>query len=283
MFTPHFPWMRGWPVPQRRPSHAFSNADARTTDRLGVGADHRLVRRSLLCTCLAAPMFLSPSRASAQTPRLQGDGEAISAVQRMLERLGGREIWARTRSLYTEFEGWRTSPTEPVVEKAWWDFAQSRQRYELEARSFYKTFALSPQGSWSNNSGMVTRDDSPTHRARLDLFPFLTLPSLHGLAAGDARVILGWAAPNRVIMRSIDGRERSWWEIDESGAPIRWGTVSIDGSNVEYVYGPLRPFGNVNYPAWGAKTDGSFRFNYTAFELSSQSIAFSVAAPSSQP
>jgi hypothetical protein len=233
--------------------------------------------RLKLAACLVMLAALLPSVAWAQVPRLRGDAEAVAAVERMLERLGGREFWARARAVYTEFEGWRTTPNEPVMEKAWWDLREPRQRYELEGRSFLTMGGLSPRGSWTSGDDVVTRDESEAHRGKMELYPFLSFPSLHAFAVADPRFTLEWAAPNRVILRSADGQARSWWEIDQTGAPIRWGGPG----GAEYVYGPVRAFGNVNYPAWGAKTDGSFRYNYTVLDVSSQAMAFSVVAPDS--
>ena len=56
---------------------------------------------------------------------LKGDAEAVAAIDRMIDRLGGKAVWSGARSLYLEYHGWRTEPNEPVVERALRDLARS--------------------------------------------------------------------------------------------------------------------------------------------------------------
>ena len=55
--------------------------------------------------------------------------------------------------------------------------------------------------------------------------------------------------------------------VDPSGALYRW-RYGFGSESVDYVYGPLRDFGPIRAPSWGALSDGSFRFFYTGFRLS---------------
>jgi hypothetical protein len=217
-----------------------------------------------------------------ETPRLQGDPQAVAAIERMLERLGGQAVWARTRTLYVEYDGWRTRPNEPVVERAWRDLAEPRQRAEYQGRSFLTTYGLSPERGWIDRDGKLEVYDAERHAATVERYPFGFYSSLRTLAVADSRIRLAWQEPDRVIVRTADGRERGWWQIDSTGAPIRWGAGSGDTA-VEYVYGPVRPFGTVNFPAWGASRDGWWRWDYVRIEPSPSALDVSLDPPAPNP
>lgn len=236
--------------------------------------------RALLWLMILALGVLGPiNAAEAQERRLQGDPEAVAAVERMLERFGGREVWARARTLYVEYDGWRTDPNEPVIERAWRSFDQPMQRAEFEGRSFLTVSVLSPNRSWRSRNGEVTFLPDEEHRASAERYPFGFYSSLHTFAVADERVRVFWQAPNRVIVRSIDGRDRGWWEIDSTGAVIKWGAQAPDGRMLEYVYGPMRSFGNVDFPAWGASTDGWWRWDYVEVDVSTDPFSAPLTPP----
>lgn len=234
---------------------------------------------SALSLLLAAALSLSAS--AAELPRLQGDPKAVAAIERMLERLGGRAVWSRARTLYVEYDGWRTRPNEPVVERAWRDLTEARQRSEYEGRSFLTLYGLSPTQGWMSRDGKVELFDAERHRATVERHPFGFYTSLRTFAVADARIRLDWQDPDRVIVSTSDGRERGWWQIDETGAPIKWGARTPTGGTVEYVYGPVRPFGNISFPAWGAALDGWWRWDYVEIDVSSDPMPVSVEPPAS--
>lgn len=214
---------------------------------------------------------------AAEGPRLQGDPQAVAAIERMLERLGGREVWARTRTLYVEYDGWRTRPNEPVVERGWRDLTEPRQRSEYEGRSFLTTYGLSPTQGWLDRDGKIELFDAEHHAATVERYPFGFYSSIRTFAVADPRIRLAWQEPDRVIVRTVDGRERGWWQIDSTGAPIKWGAGTPGGDSVEYVYGPVRAYGNVNFPAWGASQDGWWRWDYVRIDVSTQPMPASVS------
>jgi hypothetical protein len=203
----------------------------------------------------------------------------VDAVERMIERFGGRDIWSRARTLYVEYDGWRTRPNEPVVERTWRDLRAPIQHAEYAGRSFRTIYALSPEAGWISRDGAVEVFDAVRHAATVERYPYGFYTSLRAFAVADPRIRVEWRDPARVVVKTDDGRERGWWEIDGTGAPIRWGAMAPDGSAVAYVYGPMRAFGTLNFPAWGASTDGWWRWNYVAVELSLEPMPVSVAPP----
>ncbi len=235
------------------------------------------MRRVKFNALLWAVVCLAGTAAAAERPRLQGDDQAVAAIERMIERFGGADVWARARSLYVEYDGWRTEPNEPVVERAWRGLGEPYQRAEFEGRSFYTIYALSPAGEWISRDGKITRLKPDDHAATVERYPFGFYTSIHTFASGDPRIRLRWQEPNRVIVKTADGRERGWWQVDQTGALIKWGATTEEGEKLEYVYGPMRPFGNVNFPAWGSSYDGWWRWNYTAVDVSTDPVPAAIA------
>lgn len=217
-------------------------------------------------------VLLSPAFAA----ELKGDRKAVDAIERMVERFGGKDVWKNARTLYVEYDGWRLEPNEPIIERAWRDLEQPNQRSEYEGRSINAVYARSRESAWVSRNGDLTMLDDEHLQNSIDRHPYGFYTSLHSFAKGDERLRFSWEEDrSRVVVTTDDGVERGWWVIDGKGALIKWG-ATISGDTVEYVYGPMRAFGNINYPAWGAATDGSWRWRYTDVDVSTEAFDQSV-------
>ena len=223
-------------------------------------------------------LLVAPTLPSAAQDRLQGDPEAVERVELMLERLGGQEVWARTRSLYLVYNGWRTDPDQPVIETAWRDLTRPRQRMEFEGRTFKVVRALSEDGGWMSRNGELTPIDPDELRADLEFWPYDFYTIIRGFAVADPNLRLSFEPPRRVVVRSATGEDRGWWEIDSTGQPVRWGAYYED-EKLEYVYLPVKEFGNINFPAGGAATDGFWRWEYDVVDASPDPLPVSLDPP----
>jgi hypothetical protein len=234
-----------------------------------------MIVKRLLVILLLTALMVSPVQAE---ERLQGDPEAVAAVERMLERLGGREVWARTRTIHLVYEGWRTDPDEPIVERAWRDLTRPTERVEFDARSFKFTRVFTEDSGWvarDNDRRIMTPEELSSNQA-FWRFDFYTM--IRRFAVADAELRLSFQAPRRVVVTGADGADLGWWEIDGTGQPIRWGATD-QGEVLEYVYLPVRKFGNINFPAGGAATDGFWRFQYLTVEVSPYPAKVSLSLP----
>jgi len=161
----------------------------------------------------------------------------------------------------------RTEPDEDLTERAWRDLQRPNQRIEMQSPSAPFVWVFSEGGGWVERDG-ATRELSDAGRlSALGFWPYDFYTMLHRFAAADPHLVLSLETPRRVRVRSGIGEDLGWWEIDSRGALLRWGAMS-DGEPLEYVYGPIRSFGAINFPAWGAATDGSWRFDYTTVTVS---------------
>lgn len=211
------------------------------------------------------------------TKRLEGDPQAVALIERMLERLGGAQTWVNGRTLYLDYRVWRTDPDEHLTERAWRDLREPNQRIELASPSAPLTWVFTPQAGWVSRATGTATLSQVRHASAVKDWPFDFYTIIRSFAVADDRLTLQFVAPRRVRVKSAAGADWGWWEIDASGAPIKWG-VAFDDGPVEYVYGPIREFGDLRFPAWGAAVDGSWRFEYAEVRLSPEPIPAALLA-----
>jgi hypothetical protein len=227
--------------------------------------------RSIGCLLVAGTLALTAMPAAAQRG-LRGDSAAVAMVERMLAATGGREVWAGARTLRMEYRGRVVTPRAlEDREVAWRDLREPNERLEHHGRGVARASAFTPTGGWRTRSGVTRAMTALEHERMLGFWPrdFYTLFHRFAVADPDLHVIA--LGPGKVVVHSARQGEVGWFEIDSEGAPVRWGTLD-DGAPLEYVYGPLRSFGRVRFPAWGARLDGGWRWEYSVVELDAAPI-----------
>lgn len=224
---------------------------------------------------LVAAAWCLPVRVDAQ---LRGDSTAVAAVDRMLEAVGGRRPWAEGRTLHLVYRAWLTQPrAQMITERAWRDLWEPNQRIELHGDSVSVTSVMTAEGGWRTRNGRRAENAELLVRDRVYWWrDYYTL--FHRFAVRDPDLSITTAGENRVVVHSDRQGEIGWFEIASDGAPVRWGTLD-GGEPLVYVYGPLRDFGRIRFPAWGANLDGTWRFEYAAVSLTPDPIASALLAP----
>lgn len=232
----------------------------------------------LLTTFCLLASFTSAA-AHAATDQLKGDREAVERIGLMIDRLGGDEVWAEAKSLYLEYSGWRADPAQPIDERAWRNFHKPDQKMIFEGRRSDTTFGMNSEVSWLRFS---ERDDrifnAEEHALNLDFWNYDFYTVIHNLARGDDRIRLEFEEPRTVRLKGPGGADWGWFEVDDTGQPIRWG-ASYGDDPLEYLYGPVRAYGNINFPAWGTAVDGAWRFEYTTVDVSREPIELDLTPP----
>ncbi len=224
---------------------------------------------------LLSPLTVSTVAADS----LRGDPEAIVLAEKMIERLGGAEIWSQTRALYLEYDGWRADTSQAVEERAWRDLQEPRQRVIFEGRRSDVIFSLTPETSWLEISDREPRlFNKDEHESNLSFWNFDFYTIIHNLARGDQRIRLEFEAPQIVRIKGPNGADWGWFQIDDPGQPVRWGAKFGDDV-LEYIYGPVKAFGNVNFPAWGTAANGFWRFDYNKVDVSRSPIPIAITPP----
>ena len=243
------------------------------------------MKMSYLRQALAVAMFLLallPMPATAADGNtnsgMKGDEAAVKVARGIVEAIGGKDVWAPMRSLYVRelvrapwFDGL-------LAEEVWRDLEQPKERYEVVGDGLEMTRVWQSSGGWVNHSQRGFRTLTEKEIVESEAFwPGDVYIMYHRLAKEDP--LLSVALDEEGLLQiSEDGLSRGWFQVNVTGEPIRWG-LDTGAEAVEYVFGPLKAFGKINFPAWGSATDASWRYWYTVVIASGEPVAFDTEPP----
>ena len=224
--------------------------------------------------CFMITLVFTFLNISAQDKNLNliGDSTAVALVENMIYEMGGKSLWKRSRHLYIEQHGWFTKPSGAAVEKTWRDLKEPNRRMYISRRFKETTHVFTPEYSWIKRDGDLEYLSKDQHASFIRGWPNGSYNMLSRFAQGDQNIVLKYEAPYKVIVFDKSGKELSYYEINDQGHMMKWGTNHPSGVVVEYVYGPPKDFGNIKFPAWGTSVDGYWRYNYVSVILSMDPI-----------
>lgn len=205
-------------------------------------------------------------------PNLRGDAEALKRVARMLDEMGGSDLWARSNHLYIEQSGWFTGPTEAATELAYRSLVSPEQMTHIVGRHTDTKHVVATTGAFTNRKGVITDMSAEDFADRQATWSNGSYTMLRRLASADQEIYLQFVEPHRVSILDADGEEISWYDINEYGHWMKWGRGTSPDVRLEYVYGPPRDFGNLRFPAWGASVDAFWRYDYEVVKLVAEPI-----------
>jgi hypothetical protein len=216
--------------------------------------------KPLMCLCLLC--LAHPAQA------MTGDSQAIALARGMIEAMGGRDAWSGAKWMYAREDAWYAARPGPADAQFWRAVDRPAQRARVTGPGW------SRESAWTPDSGYRIRDGVRTSMSAEDLQASV------GWWRGEIYVMYVKLAREDANLRLITTGERSFraldardgvnlgeFFIDAAGALYRW-KYGFGADAVEYIYGPLKSFGAIRAPSWGALSDGSFRFFYTDFQLS---------------
>ena len=218
---------------------------------------------------LAALSLLLPTVAAAQatSSTMAGTPEALAAADRLVEQVGGREVWARARSLRVVERVHHSQYGGPIRAEYSRDLVRPARHARLEGPGLQREDAWDATSGWAVRDGVVS--DLAPDRLSAEVAGWAQEPYrvYRLLATRDPGVRVSLADGNRLVVHYADGRTLCWFVLDSSGAPMKWGNV-WDGRINEAIYGPLTQFGALRMPAWGTSVDASWRFEYVEASVS---------------
>ena len=227
-----------------------------------------MFRKNALYLAIVLVVLAGPPFAAAESPaELRGDAEAVERVSLMLDLMGGAELWARSKHLYIEQRGWFAGPSEPATEQAWRSLTSPARHSRIVGRHTDTTHVVGETGGWTRRKGEITEMPGDEHARRSETWQNSSYVMLRQLAIGNPSLHVTFTEPHRVRIFDESGAEISWYDINEYGHWMKWGRGSEPDTRLEYVYGPPRDFGILRFPAWGAATDASWRYEYETVEL----------------
>jgi len=204
--------------------------------------------------------FLCLAFVSGVNAELKGDPEAVELAQRMIESIGGRTLWSKIRSLHVVGKA-RSLKGDGILAESWHDLRQPREWYTLNNRRdmVVRTW-WDRQGIWQTVNGKQNyRLPAGLYEEKQSHWPGGIYVMYHRLAREDETLRLTMNEDGSFTARDerLDRRMGRFW-INADGELYRW--RHDDGT--EYIYGPHRSFGDISFPDWGSKVDGSWSFYY---------------------
>jgi hypothetical protein len=221
-------------------------------------------------TLLFAAMIALSVRAAAGAVVAQGRAQDVA--DRLVEGLGGREVWANARTLYVREKAYPSSQAAPVTAEIWRDLHVPAYRSIIAGEGLRRETHYSEAGGWTIRNGVRTVMTPELLAAEIADWKTEPYVIYHRLARRDPGLRLALVNDRRLeVYDRTSGELISWFVVDVAGMLVLWGNY-YEGKVSEHVYGPLVPFGRFRMPKWGAATDGSWRFEYEVVRATADSL-----------
>lgn len=208
--------------------------------------------------------------------QLRGDGDAIALAEQIVESIGGREVWSAIRSLHV-LENSRSINGSGIRGEFWRDLIEPQERYTLLNQDGMEVeFWWNENGVYQLVNGERQTLPGTLHDEVQDYWHGEIYVMYRRLAVGDADLELAMVSDNSFTARSkSEDRLLGEFWVNQDGELYRW--RHADGT--EYIYGPMKQFGDIRFPDWGTQVDGSWSFYYEEVVPSSMPPNVSFAAP----
>ncbi len=212
-------------------------------------------------------LLLAPLVAVAQQVPPPNQGTVLA--EKLLAAMGGREAWSRVTFVHVEALHDDLDQPEPFVNRIWNDFTEPRVRFWAGNEQFTSGRSIAagagvreagPQGGTP-----LTSEQYESDRAWWEGNIYRTL---HRMAKRDAGLSFRLASPSRLEVLKGDGAVLNWFVLNQKGEPMLFGSGRDTRGTA---FGPLAPSGSVKYPKWGARADGSWRYEIRRFVTSEAS------------
>lgn len=224
----------------------------------------KLSRLALLLSCLALTGTLFSQ---------QDAGPARAEL--LLSAMGGRAAWSKVKFVHVEAVHDDVGIRDPYTNKIWNDFSAPRVRFEAKNAQIDRRSAIDGTAGWRWRDGerkAMTPEQFEDERSWWEANIYRTL---HRLAVKDPELSARAVGENRLEIFRSDGKRLNWFILNQRGEPMLFGTWESEAGTT---FGPLAGSGPIKYPKWGARPDGSWRYEIGRLEAAEkvpESISFS--------
>ena len=185
------------------------------------------------------------------------DDTGRARAERLLEAMGGRAAWATVKFVHVEAIHDDVSIRDSYTNKIWNDFTAPRVRLEAKNAEIDRRRAINGETGWRWRDGQesaLTREQYEDERSWWEANIYRTL---HRLAVNDPELSARAVGEHRVEIFRRDGKRLNWFHLNQRGEPMLFGTWESEAGTA---FGPLAASGEIKYPKWGARPDGSWRY-----------------------
>ena len=203
----------------------------------------------VVAVVLAAAMTLPAARAQ--------DEAGKARAEKLLEAMGGRAAWAKVKFAHVEAIHDDFSIKEPFTNKIWNDFTAPRVRLEAKNGEIDRRRAIDGAVGWRFRDGEQTALTLEQHEDERAWWEANIYRTLHRLAVADPELSARAVGDHRIEIIRRDGKRLNWFHLNQRGEPMLFGTWESEAGTA---FGPLASNGQIKYPKWGARPDGSWRY-----------------------
>lgn len=201
----------------------------------------------------------------------------LATVERMLNALGGRAVWAATTSTMNDSQQNRSEEPAVVRSVIWLDFTAPRFRIETKAPEFSTARVINGAESWRRlRTGMIESVPADLYDEDMKWWGAHVYRSIHRLAARDPKLTTAMGKDGRLEV--FEGGQRLiWFRLDPRGEPYAFGQWNDEAGTVcgpwEFVEGGMK------HPIWVSNPAGTWRANIKALALNPKIDAAMLAWP----
>lgn len=210
---------------------------------------------------------------------LQGDEAAIALANQMITAMGGHEIWAEAVWMHVKERSSAANQPDLIAHEAWRGLQLQKARYSSKNQDVSYVQAWDKEGGWRILNGDFQQFDADRHGEETSFWHREIYTMYHRFAAGDPALRLISIEANAFrIEHAESGEPLGSFSVSAEGGVLVWSSGDTD-FDVTYVYGPLKSFGAIKLPAWGAQTNGLWRFNYLEAKLHTEPMPDELMKP----
>jgi hypothetical protein len=232
---------------------------------------------------LPDPTAAQPSELPPPAPVLAGDPEAVRLLHSMIEAIGGAEIWGTARGLCIVERAYRPDQPQGELSHFHRDLVAPRLRVDRVRDQAETDFVVGSAGGWQAGTDGLQPIGTAQWDAYRQRWPHNIYVLYRRLAAADPALSVQRQGERGFAVIEAE-RPIASFQLDAGAHVIRWTGPEVSGGRREdWIYGPARRFGPVSFPAWGTRTDGSYRFDYLHVELRRAPFGEELFAPAAPP
>jgi hypothetical protein len=184
-------------------------------------------------------------------------------AEQLLIAMGGRAAWSKVKFVHVEAVHDDVSIRDSYTNKIWNDFTAPRVRFEAKNAQMDRRSAIDGAAGWRWRDGErkeMTPEQFESERSWWEANIYRTL---HRLAVKDSELSARAVGENRLEIFRSDGKRLNWFILNQRGEPMLFGTWASEAGTT---FGPLASSGEIKYPKWGARPDGSWRYEIVRLE-----------------
>lgn len=206
---------------------------------------------------LIAAILAGPAGALAQ------DDAGKARAEKLLAAMGGRAAWAKVKFIHVEAIHDDVGIKDSFTNKIWNDFTAPRVRLEAKNTEIDRRRAISGGAGWRWREGArraLAAEEVQDERKWWEANIYRTL---HRLAINDPDLSARAVDEHRVEIFRRDGKRLNWFHLNQKGEPMLFGAWESEAGTT---FGPLASNGEIKYPRWGGRPDGSWRYEIVRLE-----------------